>query len=171
MEVTRALGYRFLWVDALCIVQDSPDDLGIQLAQMDRIYRLAAVTIVARASKSSDSGLPDVSIPRNWPSGENLTLMTNCGLHVSCWDTLHSDYENYEEEHGKLVDRECYMWRGWTSIIQTHDCIGHSFFVIQLVDTGSEFNLQDELMINKVIDSLIQNRMRRKLEDSLLLCD
>lgn len=114
MKVTRALGYRFLWVDALCIVQDSPDDLEIQLAQMDHIYGLAAVTIVARASKSSDSGLPGVSIPRNWLNGENLTSMVNWGLHVGCLEALDSEYEVYEEKYGELADKACYMWRGWT---------------------------------------------------------
>ncbi|KAL7789096.1 heterokaryon incompatibility protein domain-containing protein [Trichoderma ceciliae] len=114
IEVTLALGYRYLWVDALCIVQDSPSDLEIQLAQMDRIYGLAALTIVARASMSSDNGLPGVSVPRDWLGGENLTCTMSSGLQIGCWDILDRDYENYEEKHGVFANRACYMWRGWT---------------------------------------------------------
>lgn len=114
MEVTRALGYRYLWVDALCIVQDSPADLEVQLAQMNHIYGLAAVTIVARSSRSSDSGLPGVSIARDWLGGENLTCTLSCGLQIGPWDVLDRDFEQYEEMNGVLADTSCYMWRGWT---------------------------------------------------------
>ncbi|RFU78780.1 het-domain-containing [Trichoderma arundinaceum] len=114
MEVTLALGYRYLWVDALCIVQDSLPDLDIQLTQMDRIYGLAALTIVARASKSSDGGLPGVSAPRDWLSGENITCEMSGGLQIGCWEILDRGYENYEEKYGVFADQACYMWRGWT---------------------------------------------------------
>ncbi|KAI1353933.1 HET-domain-containing protein [Xylaria sp. FL0043] len=114
MEVTLALGYRYLWVDALCIIQDSPADLQIQLVQMNHIYGLAAVTIVARSSRSSDSGLPGVSTPRDWLGGENLTCKLSCGLQIGPWDVLDRDYEKYEEMDGILADTSCYMWRGWT---------------------------------------------------------
>ncbi|KAL7931997.1 heterokaryon incompatibility protein domain-containing protein [Trichoderma chlorosporum] len=114
IKVTLALGYRYLWVDALCIVQDSPSDLEIQLAQMDSIYGLAALTIVARGGRSSDSGLPGISVPRNWLSGENITCTMNGTLQIGCWDVLDWKYEKYEEENGVLADKACYMWRGWT---------------------------------------------------------
>ncbi|KAL6695214.1 heterokaryon incompatibility domain-containing protein [Trichoderma pleuroticola] len=114
MDVTLTLGHRYLWVDALCIVQDSPSDLEIQLAQMDRIYGLAALTIVARGGKSSDSGLPGMSSPRNWLSGENITCVMNGTLNIGCWDVLDRDYEKHEEQNGVFADTTCYMWRGWT---------------------------------------------------------
>ncbi|KAF3076039.1 hypothetical protein CFAM422_000965 [Trichoderma lentiforme] len=114
MDVTLTLGYRYLWVDALCIVQDSPSDLEIQLAQMDRIYGLATLTIVARGGKSSDSGLPGMSSPRNWSSGENINCEIHGTLTIGCWDVLDRNYEKYEEQHGVFADTACYMWRGWT---------------------------------------------------------
>ncbi|KAI1270136.1 HET-domain-containing protein [Xylariaceae sp. FL1019] len=114
IRVTIALGYRYLWVDAICIIQDSPEDLQTQVAQMNHIYGLAAVTIVARASVSSDSGLPGVSTPRDWLGGDSLTCKLSCGLQVGPWDVLERDYERYEETDGMLADTSCYMWRGWT---------------------------------------------------------
>lgn len=51
MRLTQALGQRYLWVDRLCIAQD---DLGYggtlsQVANMDKIYAGAYLTIIAAA--------------------------------------------------------------------------------------------------------------------------
>ncbi|KAK3046763.1 hypothetical protein LTR09_011788 [Extremus antarcticus] len=54
--VTRRLGYRYLWVDAICIIQDSRDDKHIELSRMNEIYRLAALTIVAANAHTSAEG-------------------------------------------------------------------------------------------------------------------
>ncbi|TBU38305.1 heterokaryon incompatibility protein-domain-containing protein [Dichomitus squalens] len=116
MLVTRALGYRFLWVDALCIVQDSREDLEDQLTQMGAIYALATTTIAARGSRSSDTGLPGVSVPRgrigNSDCSWDSEVAAANGLCVGAW-TFHPD-EQYEEKHGALADKRCYIWRGWT---------------------------------------------------------
>ncbi|KAF2233495.1 HET-domain-containing protein [Viridothelium virens] len=57
--LVRLLGERYLWVDALCIVQDADDKL-LQLAAMDKIYGDAVLTIAATSGSSADSGLPGV---------------------------------------------------------------------------------------------------------------
>ncbi|KAH8203454.1 hypothetical protein TruAng_002325 [Truncatella angustata] len=64
MMVTKKLNKRYLWVDSLCIVQDS-DDKALQLGQMDRIYGNSAVTIVAADGGNANSGLDGVSFPRS----------------------------------------------------------------------------------------------------------
>ncbi|KAH0433164.1 hypothetical protein CcaCcLH18_06051 [Colletotrichum camelliae] len=51
--VTRALGLRYLWVDALCI---TGSDWAVQCAIMDKIYRNAHVTICALGSASCRQG-------------------------------------------------------------------------------------------------------------------
>lgn len=68
MKTCIELGYQYLWIDALCIVQDNMKDKAIQVRQMDRIYRDAALCIIAAAGEDSDYGLPGVSQPRRWIS-------------------------------------------------------------------------------------------------------
>jgi len=47
ISVTRKLGLRYLWVDALCIVQDSEGDRREECATMTDVYRNATITIAA----------------------------------------------------------------------------------------------------------------------------
>ncbi|KAH6625472.1 heterokaryon incompatibility protein-domain-containing protein [Boeremia exigua] len=55
--VCLRLGFRFLWIDALCIVQDSVEDWEEAVATMAGIYEDAFLTIAATASKDSCGGL------------------------------------------------------------------------------------------------------------------
>ena len=56
VTATRELDIRYLWVDALCIFQDSPDDFAQETAKMGDIYRGAMITIAgSNAAKISDS--------------------------------------------------------------------------------------------------------------------
>lgn len=54
--LTRALGFEYLWVDALCIIQDSPLDKAADINNMGTIYKYASMTIAASRSKSVDMG-------------------------------------------------------------------------------------------------------------------
>lgn len=54
--VTRALRMRYLWVDALCIIQDDATDWATTLAGMAEIYDNATVTIAASCSPDSRAG-------------------------------------------------------------------------------------------------------------------
>ena len=56
MELCQSMGIPYLWVDALCIQQDSAVDRE-QFELMDRIYGAAYVTIVAAAGNDSWAGL------------------------------------------------------------------------------------------------------------------
>lgn len=47
IELTRALGYSWLWVDSLCIVQDDRDEWHQEASRMGEIYRNAVLTVSA----------------------------------------------------------------------------------------------------------------------------
>ncbi|KAI0325396.1 HET-domain-containing protein [Cubamyces sp. BRFM 1775] len=60
IHVTRALGIGLLWIDGLCIVQDSEKDMHHELARMRDVYRHAFLTIDAgSAAKVSEGFLQD----------------------------------------------------------------------------------------------------------------
>ncbi|KAF4637187.1 hypothetical protein G7Y89_g893 [Cudoniella acicularis] len=61
MDLTGRLRERYLWVDALCIIQDDPADLNIQIQHMNVVYGCATLTIVAAAGSDSNAGLPGLN--------------------------------------------------------------------------------------------------------------
>ncbi|KAJ8128569.1 hypothetical protein O1611_g5066 [Lasiodiplodia mahajangana] len=52
--VTHKMGVNYLWIDRLCVIQDSDADKAIQLPQMDLVYSSAALTIVAACGTAVD---------------------------------------------------------------------------------------------------------------------
>ena len=55
--IHRSLGYRYLWIDALCIIQDDKDDMRREIAQMSDTYRHADLTIAAQGAANANDGL------------------------------------------------------------------------------------------------------------------
>ncbi|KAI2619925.1 HET-domain-containing protein [Hypoxylon sp. NC1633] len=54
--VCRELGLEYVWIDSLCIIQDSPEDWKREAVTMHLVYKYAQATIVAAAAKSSRDG-------------------------------------------------------------------------------------------------------------------
>jgi hypothetical protein len=68
--VTRNLQLNYLWIDALCIVQDDPGDWECEALSMSEIYDQSAITLAATSSSDSDGGL---FFPR--PTGPSAQLL------------------------------------------------------------------------------------------------
>ncbi|KAI1172788.1 HET-domain-containing protein [Nemania sp. FL0916] len=56
ITVARRLGFEYLWVDALCIIQDSTEDKFQELPRMADIYRESQLTIVVASASSASDG-------------------------------------------------------------------------------------------------------------------
>jgi hypothetical protein len=56
VTVTRKLGVRYLWIDAICIIQNDRSDWIKQAPLMGKIYRNAYCTIAVHSAKNSTIG-------------------------------------------------------------------------------------------------------------------
>ncbi len=54
---TRSLGIDYIWIDSLCIIQDSEDDWHVEAARMANVYRYGWCNIAATEAKDGKSGL------------------------------------------------------------------------------------------------------------------
>ncbi|KAH8801433.1 heterokaryon incompatibility protein-domain-containing protein [Xylogone sp. PMI_703] len=116
--LTKSLKFRYLWIDALCIIQDDDGDKGTQVGAMSQIYGFASLTIMAAAASSVEGGLPGlrpgsrslrqeevVVIPGN-KNGTNGHANDGLSLMTTLQPLL-----NPNEHH---LERTPWNSRGWT---------------------------------------------------------
>ncbi|TGJ87980.1 hypothetical protein E0Z10_g788 [Xylaria hypoxylon] len=102
MQATKEIGIQYLWVDALCIIQDEGDSEKLpHIKQMNRIYETAELVIVAISSRDASSGIPGV---RPWTRGvdqliEQITPQLRLGVRTG---------------YGNDSVGSIYSTRGWT---------------------------------------------------------
>ncbi|KAL8779627.1 MAG: hypothetical protein Q9213_006856 [Squamulea squamosa] len=113
--VVRALSLRYLWIDALCIIQDSERDWEIEASRMNDVYSSAYLTLVATSASSSIDGFLARS---EWPwSTANVLFYEKAssnapGATYSVWLRYQPDASNYSREVS--VDQSTWNSRGWT---------------------------------------------------------
>ena len=56
IQITRALGISYIWIDSLCIVQDDEQDWAENAAQMGAIFEGSYITLSATSAKDSTVG-------------------------------------------------------------------------------------------------------------------
>ncbi|KAL7916849.1 heterokaryon incompatibility domain-containing protein [Trichoderma velutinum] len=62
----ESIGERYLWVDALCIIQDSPRDMRLSILRMRQIYAAAKCTISATSASTAETGILNNLALDNW---------------------------------------------------------------------------------------------------------
>ena len=80
ITITRLMGVPYLWIDSLCIVQDSTEDWLKESAQMGDIYKNSIITIAAtNAGRSSDGFLrdrqPEARCALKFAGGEEVSVI------------------------------------------------------------------------------------------------
>lgn len=78
--LARLLGFRHLWVDSLCIIQDSDADKTAQVAIMSYIYCMAYLTVVAAAEDNADGGLPGLRPGTRFTEQEEVQVVDDANL-------------------------------------------------------------------------------------------
>ena len=104
VRLTREIGERYLWVDALCIIQDDEVDMAFQIAQMDVIYARAALTVIAGFGDSCEAGLPHIYGKRRDVSLDHIQISEDFGLAM----------EPYFGPFEKPIEPCRWKHRGWT---------------------------------------------------------
>ncbi|KAF0641453.1 hypothetical protein FPSE5266_12201 [Fusarium pseudograminearum] len=94
---TLYLGIRYIWIDSLCIIQDSREDWQTESAMMGSVYSNAHLTIAATSSSSPDEGL-------HWPFQGAETV------------DIHGEVTSIRFETHLSIDKssEPLNTRGWT---------------------------------------------------------
>ncbi|SPJ92438.1 uncharacterized protein FTOL_13724 [Fusarium torulosum] len=78
--VTTRLNLEYIWIDSLCILQDSHKEKTEDIAQMDRIYSHVYITISASSASSATEGfLHDRRMPQSM-TPVSLRYLTRSGV-------------------------------------------------------------------------------------------
>lgn len=104
IKVTKEAGLRYLWVDALCILQDDPSDKAKIISKMGPIYGNAALTIVASANSDPHEGLPGMGTAHRAVTQDKATFQ---GMTVAVG--LHDPRQTIPD-----IDESLWSSRAWT---------------------------------------------------------
>ncbi len=147
----RQLGLPYLWIDAICILQDDPHDTLAHIAHMDAIYSSAVLTIVCAAGPDVNAGLPGVATPRTVDQTTQLVKgyeLITCPL-LPTFAIQESRWRNrtwtFQEERlscrmlGFLPDQAYFWCQGTIFDLPVHeatvnDCDGGRDCIPQMID-------------------------------------
>ena len=120
--ITRELGFRYIWIDALCIVQDDDEDWRREAIKMHTVYGNATLTIAVAASSSGTQGYLSAR-----KDGERLVLSSASLLETqlvmktaithSLWHALEGEadlvggWAARSEQHPLILRKWCFQER------------------------------------------------------------
>lgn len=105
--ITRLLKTRYLWIDAMCIIQDSEKDWLHESSIMGQVYANSRLTLAATASSDSHGGLCRQRDPRL--TGAIILFPQWTGLHMESQEYICTSYEGWRND----VDAAPLQKRGW----------------------------------------------------------
>lgn len=108
VTISRALKIRYLWIDTLCIIQDSIEDWAAESGQMARIYKSSLLTISFTDCSGSHESIfcdrPELPSCRMGPGMSNIYLRS---IYPYTYESAS------QEKPSKILD-------------STHSILGHS---------------------------------------------
>ena len=113
VTICQKLGVRYLWIDSLCIFQDSLEDWRCEAAQMGQVYGNSLCNIAATGALSDEEGCfkdRDGSLPQpctiksEWDNQNNKT-----------WEIISSNFWDSRTNRAQLNQRGWVMQERWLS--------------------------------------------------------
>ncbi|KAH7397108.1 heterokaryon incompatibility protein-domain-containing protein, partial [Pyrenochaeta sp. MPI-SDFR-AT-0127] len=103
LTITRRLGFSYIWIDALCIIQDSSEDWAREATKMAGVYFGSVLTIAASAAHSWSDGC----------FNQHSTRIIERGLYSDSWVVVESELSTGQSSRF-LVHDSPLAKRGWT---------------------------------------------------------
>ena len=120
IRLVDELGLKYLWVDALCIIQDDAKDQSYQIGKIATIYSAAFLTIVAASGEDSNAGLPgfgsssrlfeqqEVVVYQPSEHNAGLSFMNTLKSYPRHWDEWYTrGQEDADVASGATVPGQC----------------------------------------------------------------
>jgi len=101
-EIAKRMGVRYVWIDALCIIQDSPSDWERETSEMGQIYANALLTIAAESAKDCRGGI--------WLESGFRIVNENQKQDI----TQEQNLRNYLASCDQRLAKSALQKRGWT---------------------------------------------------------
>ncbi|OQV02946.1 hypothetical protein CLAIMM_08057 [Cladophialophora immunda] len=169
IQVCRKIGIRYLWIDALCIIQDDRSDMLDQIAKMGSIYKNSTLTIVAASAERVTDGFLSNASP-NEPSTQLPIFIDD--------STCGTVYLRMQDSHFIYSSDEPVFQRAWTfqelllspralifdSSQITLKCIGEGFQPV--LDTYVNFNFGCSDLPVSIFGLVDKNFARRNTQES-----
>ena len=161
IELVRKIGERYIWVDALCIVQDDKDEMMSQIGEMGNIYRNSILTICVCCGEDASFGIPGIEpgtrntrqiaeIVGEMPVCNTLSGSEDYG--EAKWDTRGWTLQEKVLSQRKLLISDTYAkWWCWhTSTSEDQNC-RHSWWDVGTAHRGMHFyKSEHDLVVSKV---------------------
>ncbi|KAK1094329.1 hypothetical protein LTR48_000528 [Friedmanniomyces endolithicus] len=113
IQITRGLGMRYIWVDALCIVQNDREDWAREAAKMRNVYSDAFLTIAAASASDGTGGCfhgrdGGNEYPYRYPGQQETNVYIRLPVDHSFFDALSAGVQAH-----RSVERFSLATRKW----------------------------------------------------------